>query len=317
MNLRIFLFFFILFLNIYSSAEIKIGITQFLSHPTLEKVRSGIIQGLKEKGLVEGKNLSISYKNANGNISLASQVAKQFSSQQLNLVIAITTPSAQTVKKALKGSIPLVFATVTDPLEAGLVKNLDNPRNNITGTSNPIIFKQQLEYLKLIMPRLKKLGVIINYSEDNSVTLLKKLEEIAPRLGIELVISSVTNTSDVPMVMKKLITKIEGLFLLQDNTVASSLNLVLKTAMQNNIPVFSTYIEAVERGALAGLAYDEFAIGKQTGKLAAKVIHNKSAVGLAVEKPQLQERVINLKTAKRLGIKIKESVLYSSSIINN
>lgn len=285
--------------------EIKIGITQFVSHPTLDQVRRGIIAGLAEEGYHPGENLQIKYKNANGNIVVSSQIAKQFASHDLDVVVAITTPSAHAAKKALRSKKPLVFATVTDPVSAGLVKSLSNQQDNVTGTRNPLALGKQLTYLKEILPNVQKLGVLVNHSEDNSVALLKHLQEIAPNFNIKIFPASVKNSAEVSVASKSLIGKVDAIFLLQDNTMASALSSLVKIANKNKIPLFSSFIEGVEQGALAGLAYDEYEIGVQTGKLAARVIKQGTANGIAVEDPAKLTKMINSKTSRVLGINIK------------
>ncbi len=310
----LFLFNITLYANVKDNA--KIGISQFVVHPSLEKVRQGILDGLKKEGFVSGKNLTVNYKNANGNIVLSSQIAKQFASQDLDVAIAITTPSSQTLKNALKSSIPLVFSTVTDPVSAGLVEDLEKPKDNITGVTNPLMLESQFDYMMKISPDIKTVGVFINYSEDNSVGLLKKLKSIAKKRDIQILEGSVSNSSEVSLAIKSLVKKIDAIFLLQDNIVASAVNVINKVAASNDVPVFSTYVEAVEKGSLAGLAYDEYAIGFKTGIMAAKVINASTADGIPVESPIVVEKLINLKTANSLGIKINDKILNEAKLVS-
>lgn len=281
----------------------KVGITQIVAHPTLDKVRQGVIDGLAEAKFIDQDNIVIDYQNANGNIALASQIAKKFVGGDSNVIVAITTPSAQAAASATKGTqLPVVFATVTDPLKAGLVTSLTHPGGNITGTSNPSAIKQQLEFIKQTLPAIKNLGLIINYSEVNSVELLDQVKRESARIGITPEVATITNSSEVGAAAKSLVGKVQCVLLLQDNTVASSLPSLMKIMNAHNIPVFATFAEAVAQGAVASLAFDEYQIGIQTGKMVARILSGAKPGDMPVETPQKLELTINKKAAKKLGV---------------
>jgi putative tryptophan/tyrosine transport system substrate-binding protein len=309
------IFLFSLLITNLSSANTPkiVAITQIVAHPTLDKVRQGIIQGLKQENFIDKQNIIIDYQNANGNITLAAQIAKKFISQDSNVIIAITTPSAQTVASAAKNTnIPIVFATVTDPIKAKLVSSLQHPTGNITGTSNPSAIKQQLKMIKQFLPKIKTLGLVINFSEINSVELLAQVQNEAKILGIKVKVAAAVNSSEVSSAGKSLVGKAQAILLLQDNTIASALPSLMKTMQKNKIPVFASFIEAVEQGAVAALAYDEYQIGVQTGIIAAKILNGKKPNDIPVEAPQKLSFIVNEKIAASLDIKIPKEI---SSII--
>jgi putative ABC transport system substrate-binding protein len=248
--------------------------------------------------------------SANGNIVTASQIAGKLVASKPDLIIAISTPSAQTMLKSAKNTeIPILFATVTDPVGANLVTSLKKPGAGISGTRNSSPIKEQLFLARELIPNLKKLGVVLNMSEANSVFMLKTLKEQAKQLGIEVQEKSITNSGDVKQATESLAHKVDGFFLLQDNTVASSLPALIKAATKAGKPIISSYVEAVKQGALAGVAFDEYIIGKQTGDMAIRILEGAEIGSMPVEDPKKIELAVNQKVAKILGIKMPESIL--------
>ena len=161
---------------------------------------------------------------------------------------------------------------------------------------------QQIKLIQNTFPQLRSLGIVLNYGEDNSVALLQALRAYCEPRGIHVEAAMANTSADVQSATQKLVGKIDVLFLLQDNTVAAALPAVLNTTLKNKIPVFSSYIEAVNKGALFGLAYDEYTIGQQTGSLAVAILRGKNPGDLAVEDPHKINFSINKETAQRLGI---------------
>lgn len=288
-----------------------VAITQITSHEALDKVHEGTIEGLRQSGYIEGENLKVTFSNANGDISIANQIATRFVELHPDAIVAIATPSAQAcILPAAKNNIPLVFATVTDPIEAKLVPDLVNkPKDNVTGTINTSPIAEILSMIREVLPKISKLGLIINYSEPNSVNLLKQVESLAQKDGIKVVVASADTSASVADATSSLIGKVDALLLLQDNTVASALPGVISITNAHKVPVFSTYDEAAKKGALLGLAFNEFEIGVQTGKLTAKILDGSSAASLPVELPKALELSINLTTAEKLGIPLPQRIL--------
>jgi putative ABC transport system substrate-binding protein len=284
-----------------------VAITQIVAHDSLNKVRDGIIFQLKQK---YGNRVNIELSNANGSIVTASQIAAKLVASKPDLIIAIATPSAQTVLKSAQNSnIPLLFASVSDPLEANLVADLQQPGDAISGTRNSSPLEKQLILAKDLIPHLKNLGIITCMSEANSVSSAKKLKVIAKEYEVKVQTKSVTNSGDVKLAAESLAGKVDAFFLLQDNTVASSLTALIKVATNAKKPIISSYAEAVKLGALAGLAYDEYQIGKQTGGMAIRVLEGAKIHDMPIEDPKVIELVINQKVARKLNINLPTAVI--------
>lgn len=287
-----------------------IGITQIVGHRSLDEVRKGVMDELAANGFEDRKNVRITFSNAQGSVVIASQIAQQFVALKPQVIIAIATPSAQAMINAAKNTtIPIVFAAVTDPIGAKLVKNLEHPGENVTGTMSIAPMDDQIEFVTKLYPDIKTLGILLNYAEANSVNLLKLAEDSARKNNIKIVTRAAANSAEVKPSILSIINKVDGIFLLQDNTIASALPIVLNTALRYKKPVFSAYLAAVESGALAGLAIDDYKIGRQTGKIAVRILKGEKPADIAVESPKDMESAINLNTAKALDFQISDSEL--------
>lgn len=295
--------------------DAKIAITQITSHDSLDQVYRGIVSTLNAAGIKEQNILST---NAQGDISTATQIAQKIVGENPDVVIAISTPSAQTCLSTTSNTgIPLLFATVTDPIQAGLVKQLKKPGGMVSGTRNIAPIREQLDLLQEILSETKTLGVILDYSEENSVSMIKALRAEAGKRGIKVITAAADNSSMVGMATRSLTKKADALFLLQDNTVASALPVLLQVAQEDGIPVMSTFVEAVEKGALFGLAYDEYAIGVQTGKMAVRILEGEAPGSIDIEDPVELKLAINLKIAKELNLKINHKTRKRADLVIN
>lgn len=286
---------------------VKLGLTQFVEHPALDAIRQGIIDGLKESGFEEGKNVELDYQNAHGDMNNTVSIAQKYASDAKDLVIAIATPSAQAAAKAISDQ-PVVFSAVTDPLSAQLVSALDKPDKNVTGTSDKVSMEQQLELVKSFMPELKKLGVIYTTSEVNSEVQVKDLEEAGKKAGVEIVKAGISQLSEVQIAAQGLVGKADALFIPIDNTVVSSFEAVLGVAEQSKIPVFASDTDTVKRGAVATYGIDYYQMGKQTGEMASRILKGQTVADTPVEVSKQADLYINEKAAATFGLAIPEAL---------
>lgn len=285
-----------------------IGISQFVEHPALDSAREGIIEGLKESGFLEGKDFTLDYQNAQTDFPTTQTIAEKFVSAKVDLIVAIATPSAQAAANATKG-IPIVITAVTDPVEAGLVKSAEKSGTNVAGTSDMNPVKEQLELIKEFLPDAKNVGIIYNAAEPNSVVQVDIAKACAKDLGIDIIEATVANTSEVNLAAKTLIGKVDAIYAPTDNAVASSISAILKVANEAKIPVIPGERALVDAGALATFGIDYFSLGKQTGKIAARILEGEKPSEMAIEFSDDLKLVVNKKAADILGINIPESVL--------
>lgn len=288
-----------------------IGISQFAEHGSLDNCREGFIQGLAEQGLVEGENLTIDYKNAASEMGTASQIASGFVSDDVDLICAIATPSAQAAyNAAMDTKIPVIYTAITDPVEAELAAEDGTPVGKITGTSDKLPVDAQLKMIRDILPQAKKLGIIYTTSEANSLSAIEEYKEKVSAYGFELVTKGVTSVSEVGLATESILTEVDCITNLTDNTVVTALATILDKANQAKVPVFGSEIEQVKCGCLAAEGLDYVELGRKTGEMAAMILKGQSK---AEEQPfeQISEAslYLNTKVAENLGIQLSEELV--------
>lgn len=287
-----------------------IAITQIVEHPSLNAIREGIIEGLKQQGFEEGKNLKIVYESAQGNPVLATQIAQKFASLSLDAVVPISTPSAQAVVHQVKKT-PIVFAAITDPLAAKILSSLQNPGGNVTGVTDSPPLEEQLNVIMKCLPQLKTLGVVYSPGEANNVAMLEGLKALAAKKNIELLTATVSKSSDVQAAASSLVGRVDGIFIGNDNTVVSGLESLVKTCLSANKPLFVSDPDSVKRGALAAYAFDQRLMGKQVGIMIANVLKGANPGSLPVERATGLTFSINPETAEKLKITCEMAPLTS------
>ena len=250
----------------------KIGIGQFAQHGSLDNCYQGFIEGLAEAGIVEGENLKVDLQNAQADMGIAQQIAAQFAGNRVDMMVGIATPMAQACYNAAAGSIPTIFTAVTDPVAAGFADASGKAAGEVTGTSDALPIKAQLETIRAMLPDAKKIGILYTTSEVNSISAIEIYKSLAPDYGFEIVESGVSTITDIPLALDALLSKVDCLSNLTDNTVVSALALMLDKANAARKPVFGSEIEQVKLGCIAAEGLDYVALGKQTGLMAAKVL---------------------------------------------
>ena len=287
-----------------------IGISQFAEHGSLDNCREGFLEGLKGEGLEEGKNLTVKVNNAASDMGTAAQIAQSFAADDMDLICAIATPAAQAAyNAAMDKGIPVVYTAVTNPEEAQLADSDGNPVGAVTGTSDQLPVEAQLKMIRELLPEAKTIGILYTTSEANSVYSISQYEKLAGDYGFTLETAGVTSTSEVSLAAADLLDKVDCLTNLTDNTVVSALPSILDAANKKNIPVFGSEIEQVKIGCLAAEGLDYINLGKETGKMAAKILKGEaSAEEMNYELLTDSSLYINQAVADNLGITIPDSM---------
>lgn len=283
-----------------------IGISQFAEHGSLDNCREGFLEGLKEEGFEEGKNLVVKVNNAATDMGTATQIAQSFVTEKVDMICAIATPSAQTAyNAAMDKGIPVIYTAITAPEQAELADANRMPVGQVTGTSDQLPVEAQLKMIRELMPDAKTIGILYTTSEANSVYSISQYEALAGEYGFTIETAGVTNTSEVSLAAADLLTKVDCLTNLTDNTVVSALPAVLDQANAKNIPVFGSEIEQVKIGCLAAEGLDYVQLGKDTGKMAAKVLRGEAeAKDMEYQLITESSLYLNEKVAENLGITI-------------
>ncbi len=287
--------------------KIEIGITQLVQHPALDSAREGFVEGLKEKGYEEGKNIDIDYQNAQGDAATSQTIAQKFVSEDKDLILAIATPAAQAVYNATK-EIPTVFTAVTDPISAEIAKDWTSSGTNLTGVSDMVPVDKQLELLLKLVPEVKTLGVVFNTSEANSVVQVEALKEEAAKFNLEVKEIGVTNVNEINQNLTAVIGEVDGLYTPTDNTIASAYDLVTKIALENNVPILGAEEAVVSVGGLCSIGIDYFKLGKETAYKAAEIIDGKKPEEIEISTLSEMNITINTDVATKLGITIPEDI---------
>ena len=280
-----------------ATKKIKVGITQIVEHPALNKAKQGFKDALKEAGI----DVEYDEKNANGEVATANLIANTLVSSKPDLIYAIATTTTQAVAQATN-DIPVVFSAITDPESAGILKE------NVTGVSDRVNIKQQLELMKKLNPNAKKVGVIFNSSEQNSMVQVNDLKTAASELGMEVVATGVTQASEIPQASETLIGEVDMIYTPTDNLVASLINLITEKAIAAKKIVFGAEAAHVEGGALITQGVDYYELGKRAGQMAIEILKGKKPSEIKIETVELNNIVVNEKTLNALGISLPEEI---------
>jgi putative ABC transport system substrate-binding protein len=288
---------------------VKIGISQLVEHPSLDAAREGFISALKDAGYVEGKNLKIDYQNAQGDMNTNMSIAQKLVGEKDDLILAIATSSAQAVAKSTK-DIPVLFTAITDPVGAQLVKGLDKPGGNVTGTSDthPEAIKKTIAAIKTFVPGAKKVGIIYNSGEPNAVVNVKNAKIALKAEGLEPVETTITTSSEVKQAAESMVGRVDALYIPKDNTVVSALESVIEVANSKKIATFVGEGDSVKRGTFASYGFDYHDLGYTTGKMAVEILKGKKPSDIPVGFPENLQLYINKKAAQQEGITLKEDL---------
>lgn len=294
----------------FAADAATISVSQFVEHPALDAVLLGFQDYLKEKGF----NVKYNIHNAQANMGTASQIAQQMVGEKADLLVAIATPSAQTCVQALSKAPadlkrPFLFTAVTDPVAAGLVKDLQQPDPGITGVSDLLPIEEHIRMVLSFSADIKKLGLLYNAGEANSKATIAAIKALSGKLGFETVEATASKTADVYQAAKSLVGRADAIFIPTDNTIISALESVIKVGVQNKLPVFAADVDSVKRGAVAAMGFDYYKHGYQTGALAERILNGEKPESIPVEFQKDLQLHINTNYSRQMGIIPPEALL--------
>ena len=314
-NVFIFFILFIIFScsenkeNKSSSNElIKIGIIQLVEHPALDQAHQGFVDGLKEAGYEEGKNIEFDYQNAQGEQANCITIAQKFLNDKSDLILAIATPAAQDAANLIK-DIPILVTAVTDPETAKLVEKNDAPNGNVSGTSNLTPVDEQMELLKKLVPNVKTVALMYNSSEQNSKFQIDMAKRKLDEMGISYIEATITNPNDIQQVVQSIIGKAEAIYIPTDNMLASGMANVIAVTEPAKIPVICGEVDMLKSGGLATYGISHYELGKLTSKQAVRILKGEAVpANMPIEYLQTPTLSINTNAAEKLGIIIPEDI---------
>ncbi|MCB1830027.1 MAG: ABC transporter substrate-binding protein [Chromatiaceae bacterium] len=297
------------------AAERSVRITAIVEHPALDAVRQGILDELRQHGYLPGDNLDWEFQSAQGDAGIAGQIARKFVGDAPDAIVAIATPSAQAVAAAAHGTLPVIFSAVTDPLDARLVDNLERPGGNVTGVSDLLPLEQHLALIREIVPDAGAVGIPYNPGEANAAVLVKRIEAMAPGLGLKIVTASAPTTGDVLMAARSLVGKVDVIYVTTDNTVIAAFESVLKVGREAQIPVIAGDTDTVSRGAVAAVGFDYYDVGRQTGVLLLRVLNGEHPGDIAVRGVEKTRLHLNPASARTMGVELSSGLIQRAARI--
>lgn len=290
------------------AADITVATTAIVEHPALDAARDGVRDELAAAGYEEGRNLRFLYESAQGNPATAAQIARKFVGEAPDVIVPISTPSAQAVVSATR-DIPIVFTAVTDPVGAKLVGDPMKPGANVTGMSDLSPIGKHLDLIKQISPDATSIGVPFNPGEANSMTLLELVKQEAPARGLTVVEAPATKSSEVLGAAQSLVGKADVIYVPTDNTIVSAFEAVVKVGIDNKVPVYAGDTDSVARGAIAALGFNYYDLGRQTGRMVLRVLKGEAPGDIAVEGVEITELYVNPGMAEKMGVSIPDALI--------
>lgn len=287
-----------------------ISISQIVEHSSLDATCTGFLTALKDAGIEAGKNLTVDFNNAQGEAANIKTISQKIATSKSDMALGIATPTAQALADDVK-DMPVLFAAVTDPIDAGIVTKLDSPGGNITGASdtNPASITQTMDFIATQMTNVKNVGLIINEGEPNAVVMSGIAEEALAKHGIKLIKASVVNSSDVKQAADSLVGRVEAMYITLDNMVVTGADAIIEVANENDIPFFSADRDTVEKGAFVAVGFKYYDHGYEVGQMAVEILKNGKIPGeMDVTVPQKLDFIFNMKAAAEQGIEVTDEM---------
>ena len=296
------------------AADKSVAVTAIVEHPALDAVRDGVKDELKEEGFEAGKNLKWEYQSAQGNTGTAAQIARKFVGDKPDVIVAIATPSAQALVAATK-TIPVVYSGVTDPVAAQLVKDWKASGTNVTGVSDVLELDKQVDLIKRVVPNAKRVGMVYNPGEANSAVVVKALKELLTKSGMTLVEAAAPRSVDVGTAAKSLIGKVDVIYTNTDNNVVSAYESLVKVGNDAKIPLVASDTDSVKRGAIAALGVNYYDLGRQTGKVVARILKGDKPGDIASATSSKLELFVNTAAAQKQGVTLSPELVSSAKTV--
>lgn len=284
----------------------RIGISQFITHQSLDATREGFVDELAKQGYVEGKNIEIDLQNAQGEQRNLKTISQQLA-ESSDVVLAIATPSAQSLANTTQ-TTPVIFSAVTDPVSAKLVESREHPGGNVTGTSDQSsdAISTQINLIKKVLPKAKTIGILYTQSEPNSVVQKDEAKRLLEEKGFTVVEKTILDSNNVKAAAESLMAEVDMVFVPTDNIISSTMETVKQVSIKHKVPVFGGSTEMIAVGGLYnyGTNYEE--LGRQTARMLIRVLKGEKPENIAVELPEKLELHTNQEMADALGIDISK-----------
>ncbi len=287
----------------------KVGILQMTE--VLDITVAGFKDGMRDLGYVEGESIVYIYRNANSDVKKLRGHAREIVGEGVDLIFSLTTPATMAAVEASRDAgVPIVFTPVMEPVRSGLVNSLESPGGRITGVSPMVLASKQLEILLEVKPGIRTLGLISSF--DHAV-VIEQLREAAEKNNIILLEYKVRKVEDVPKAAEVIGSRVDAIYVPPDNIVTKDMDSVIAVAKREKIPLMVPLEGGVRRGALLTYSADYYELGVTASRMADKILRGTSPGDIPVEFPLRPRLIINLGTAKEIGLDISPELLYRAA----
>jgi len=297
--------------------QLRIGISQIVEHPALDNCRDGFVDGMEQAGYIQGEDVIYDFQNAQGEFSNAISIAQKFKDDNVDMIVAISTPIAQ-ASAQVTSEIPIIIGAITDPVAANIAESWESSGNNVTGMSDAAPNEAQLELIPRFFPQATRVGTIYNAGEANSVVQVELSRKVCQELGLELVEVTASNSNEVLMAAQSLVGRVDVFYIVTDNVAVSAFSSIVKVSLEETIPIIVADPTFVPEGALTSFGIDYFTLGQKSAEKAVQVLEGKLPSEIPIGKldqPEQLEFVINIDIAQQLGLEISEELLQEANSI--
>ncbi|MCQ9616264.1 ABC transporter substrate-binding protein [Paenalcaligenes niemegkensis] len=289
-----------------------VSVSSIVEHPALDSIRDGVKKSLEDAGYTDTQDFKWQFQTAQGNTAIATQIARKFVGDKSDVIVAISTPSAQAVVASTK-SIPVVYSAVTDPVAAQLVSSFEASGTNVTGVSDALALEKQVELIRQIVPAAKNVGMVYNPGEANSAVVVERMRELLSAQDMNLIEATAARTVDVGAAARSLVGKVDVIYTNTDNNVVSAYESLVKVGNDAKIPLIASDTDSVSRGAIAALGVNYFDLGLQTGNIVVRILKGEKPGDIASETSDKLELYVNPGAAEKQGVKLDDAFIETAA----
>ncbi len=287
----------------------KVGILEYVEHPALDAAVQGFKDGLKEKGIEEGKNLTVTLLNPSADAATCQLMAEQLVQGGNDLLLGVATNAVQALS-AQTDSVPILGTAVTDYVGAKLIASNDAPGINISGTTDMNPIDLQIGLIPQIVPDAKTLGICYTSNEENSRIQADIAKAEAEKLGMTVTIKTVSAVGEVQQAIESFVGQVDALYIPTDNVMASAMPVVAQVAEPAKLPVICGEENMCKSGGLATIGLNYYKLGYQTGLMAERIlVGGANPAEMPIEKLTDSDLSINKTSAGLMGIVLPEEML--------
>jgi ABC-type uncharacterized transport system substrate-binding protein len=282
----------------------KVSIVEYNNIPDVEEAEEGILTGLRDSGLREGRDYHVTIRNAQGDMATVSTLVDSAVTEGADLLITLSTPTLQAALKRFRGK-PIVFTYLANAVAAGAGRNDEDHLPNVTGVYNTAAYEDMLVLIREVLPNARMLGTLFVPAEVNMVYHREQLNQAARKFNMEVVAMAANTSSEVPDAALALTSqKIDGICQIPGNLTAAAFSSIAAAARKARLPIFAFTSTQARQGAAIALARDYFDAGKEAGLLAARVMRGENPANIPFHPYSKNRLLVNPEAARAVGLEL-------------